>query len=114
MIRWKHLAVAGKLRRALNGMHAYLFPLGLGGLVCGRAASTAKDHPDTALPLLACTAGSAVVGVALGVGVAVYRKAPVHVYGLSVGANFALCSFTFFGEMIRKIYLLPNACRSLS
>ena len=74
--------------------------LGLGGLVCGKAASFAKQHPETAQPILACTAGSAVVGVALGVGVAVYRKAPVHIYGLSVGANFVLCSFVFFGEVI--------------
>lgn len=67
--------------------------------MCGRAASFAQQHPETAQPVLACTAGSAVVGVVVGVGVAVYRKAPVHIYGLSVGANFALCSFTFFGEV---------------
>lgn len=90
--------VAGELQSFLSIIFACIFT-GLGGLACGRAFSIAKEHPDTTRPLLACTAGSALVGVALGVSVAAYRKAPLHVYGLSLGANFALCSFTFFGEI---------------
>ncbi len=70
----------------------------MGGLACGKAVTIAKCHPDTAKTLLAYSAASSLVGVALGVGMAAYRKAPLHIYGFSTGANFALCSFTFFGE----------------
>ena len=100
MIKWRHLLFAGK--RLTVSVMLYLYvSVGVGGVACGKTAALLKDHPDITLPLLTSTAGSALVGVALGVGVAVYRKAPVHVYGLSVGANFAVCSFAFFGERVR-------------
>ena len=73
--------------------------VGVAGLVCGKTLSIAKDHPTTTKSLLSLTAVSAGMGATLGVGVAYYRKVPLHVYGLSVGANFALCSFTFFGTL---------------
>ena len=74
--------------------------VGVGGLVCSKAVSVARSYPDTTKTLLSYSAASSLVGVALGVGVASYRKAPIYVYGFSAGANFALCSFTFFGEII--------------
>ncbi len=73
---------------------------GVGGLACGKALLVAKKHSDTTKTLLSYTAACSVVGVALGVGVAAYRRAPLYAYGLSAGANFALGSFTFFGETL--------------
>ena len=71
---------------------------GVGGLVCGKAVTVAKNHPDTARRFLSYSAASSLVGVALGVSIAAYRKASLSVYGFSAGANFAVCSLTFFGE----------------
>ena len=68
------------------------------GLLCGKAITVAKRHPDTAKVLLTYSAASSLGGVALGVAVASYRKGPIYVYGFSAGINFAICSFTFFGE----------------
>ncbi len=59
----------------------------------------AKKNPSITVPLLRNTACFTVVGVATGVGVAYYRKVPLHIYGISVGANFAVASFTFFGVL---------------
>lgn len=71
---------------------------GVGGFLCGRLFVLAKKNPNITLPLLGYTAAFTTVGVATGVGVAFYRKAPLHVYGISVGANFGVTSFTYFGE----------------
>ena len=70
---------------------------GVGGLLCGNLTVIARKHSNTTTYLLGCTAAFSTVGVATGVGVAMYRKAPIHVYGISVGANFAVSSFSFFG-----------------
>ena len=84
-------------------MHSYLLfdcdlITGVAGLVGGKLASLARDNPETAKPLLLCTAASSAVGVATGICVAWYRKAPLHVYAISVGTNFAVSSFAFFSE----------------
>lgn len=83
------------------------------GLACGKGLHVASAHPDTAKTLLSYTAVSAVVGATFGVGVAYYRKAPLHVYGLSAGANFALCSFAFFGEFISVTHYNANHRKAL-
>lgn len=71
--------------------------LGVGGLACGKAVTVAQKHPDTAKLLLSYSAASSLVGVALGVSLAAYRKTSLFIYGFSAGANFAICSLTFFG-----------------
>lgn len=80
---------------------------GVVGVACGKAISVARENPSIAHSLLSYSAASAVLGATLGVGVAYYRKMPLHLYGLSVGANFALCSFTFFGMRHVLITALP-------
>lgn len=70
---------------------------GVGGVLCRNLFEIAKKHSDTTTYLLGCTTGVSTVGVATGVGVALYRKAPIHLYAISLGANFAVSSFSFFG-----------------
>lgn len=70
----------------------------MGGLVCGKGIQVAARNVETTQSLLTYTALCSAVGATLGVGVAYYRKLPLHIYGISVGANFALLSFTFFGN----------------
>ncbi len=71
-----------------------------------------RDNPDVAKPIIRHTAALSGVGVAFGVGVALYRKSPVHVYALGVGLNFALCSFTFFGELTQRLCGYHGYCKS--
>lgn len=66
-------------------------------VVCGKALRVAQDNPKTAKTLLSYSAASALVGATWGVGVAYYRKAPLHIYGVATGVNFAICSFALFG-----------------
>ena len=77
---------------------------GLAGLACGKILQVSQDHPSTARTLFTCSAISSVAGATLGVGVAYYRGAPLHVYGVSAGVNFALCSFAFCGERYVVVY----------
>ena len=74
-----------------------MFTAGVSGALCGKLLTSARKHSETSIYILGCTAAGGAVGVATGVGVALYRKSSVYVYALSVGANFAVCSFSFFG-----------------
>jgi hypothetical protein len=74
------------------------------GLACGKLLQVSQDHPGTTKTLLTYSAISSAVGASFGVGVAYYRGAPLHVYCLSASANFALCSFAFFGEFKYSVH----------
>lgn len=71
---------------------------GVSGFLCSKLFTIAKNNSGTTIYLIGGTALLSTVGVVTGVGMALYRKAPIPIYAISVGANFALCSFTFFGK----------------
>ncbi len=54
-----------------------------------------------------------VSGVVLGLGVAVYRDLPSHVYALSTGANFALVTATFLGKVLLPVTVIYIRCKEL-
>jgi len=67
------------------------------GYLTGQLILIAKKNSDVTLPLLGFTATFTTVGVVTGVGWAYYKKIPLHVYGISTGANFGIAAFTFYG-----------------
>ena len=72
---------------------------GAAGLACGKLYSLyRRDEPVMVRPLVHCSLLGGAAGVALGLGVASYRRLPSHVYALSVGANFAVTTGIFLSE----------------
>lgn len=84
-----------------------LVAAGVAGYGCGQVYSLMKRHPDTVRPILQCSAVAGIIGAALGLGIAKYRRNPALVYTVSVGANFTVVSATFFGIRHALLEHLP-------
>ena len=71
------------------------------------SSSLAKKNPNITLPLLGYTAAFTTVGVATGVGVAFYRKAPLHVYGIFSWCKL-WCDILYLLWWDTNLYIVTN------
>lgn len=93
--------------------------------------SQAKKHPTIVIPIIEGSALAGQVkpsttlslynliiafitgacGTILGVGISTYRKLPVHIYAISLGANFAITTLSFLGTYVHynrnSLILIP-------